>query len=221
LEKTVKYLDYRYLFPPRPETAAAPTTLNQYEDRGWLAQAKMNGTCCTIYVSSTGTSFAMGRHGMSNRLNWQPGEKWQEFQRHLPGKGWYVFVGELLHSKGVGITDTIYLHDLLVDDGEYLVGETYLERYQRLLNICDLVPAIESTLSPYNVRRIVTPGVWLALNHRQDFREWYNSINKMPGHAVEGLVFKQPHSKLVPCGTPSANSKWQHKCRRTTKNLSF
>lgn len=217
----MKYLEYRYLFPPRPDTAAAPTTLNQYQDRGWLAQAKMNGTCCTIYVSSTGTSFAMGRHGMSNRLVWQPGEKWQEFQRHLPGKGWYVFVGELLHSKGVGVKDTIYLHDLLVDDGEYLVGETYVDRYERLLALCNNMPDVEVSLSEFVSHIVVTPGVWLAVNHREGFREWYNDINKLAGHAIEGLVFKQPHSKLLPCGTPSANSKWSNKCRRTTKHLSF
>jgi hypothetical protein len=214
----MKYPTYQYLYPPRPETAVAPNTLKLYEDRGWVAQAKMNGTCCTIYVPSIteGPSFAMGRHGPDNELQWQPGNRWQEFQQHLPGKGWYVFVGELLHSKGVGVRDTIYLHDLLVDDGEYLIGKTYADRYECLSRLC------AGGLNMYeDTHTIVFPGVWLAANHDGFFQDWYNEINGMSGNtAIEGLVFKNPTAKLRPC-TARGNANGQYKCRRTTRNLSF
>ena len=108
----MKYESFRYLWPPRPETKIAPTDLGVIESMGWWGQAKMNGTCCTIYVDGSGASVAMGRHGPEHKLDWQPGKPWQAFAASLPGKGYYVFVGELLHSKGVGVKDTIVLFDL-------------------------------------------------------------------------------------------------------------
>ena len=50
----------------------------------------------------------MGRHGPDNKIVWQPGQRWQAYQAGLQGQGYYVFVGELLHSKGVGVKDMIY-----------------------------------------------------------------------------------------------------------------
>lgn len=215
----MRYDTYRYLYPPRPERAGAPSTLHNYEAQGWLAQAKMNGTCCTIYVSPDSDSFAMGRHGPDNKIVWQPGNQWRDFEQHLPGKGWYVFVGELLHSKGVGVRDTIYLFDMLVENGQYLIGSSYHERYRKLENLCKFVPGDKSVEHTHSV---VAPGVWLATNHAHSFSKWYNSISNMPGKPpIEGLVFKNPSAKLLPCGTASANSKWQQKCRRATDHLSF
>jgi hypothetical protein len=214
----MRFTEYRYLFPPRPETAAAPTTLSLYETQGWWVQAKMNGTCCTLYVPPDRNSFAMGRHGPENRLGWQPGARWKALQARLPGEGWYVLVGELLHSKGVGVRDTVYLFDLLVDDGEYLIGAPYRDRHQRLARLCELT-------GPHQFEplyTVITPGVWLAVNHEHDFPSWFTAIRNVPGRPpIEGLVLKLPDAKLLPCGLASANSKWQAKCRVATNNLSF
>jgi hypothetical protein len=220
----MRYDTYRYLYPPRPETAAAPSTLQHYEQLGWWAQAKMNGTCTTIYVGSSDgigrASFAMGRHGPDNRLGWQPGPRWLDLQQQLPGTGWYVFVGELLHSKGVGVRDTVYLFDLLVDDGEYLVGVPYRERFERLRRLCHDANSIPSDRQ--STHTVVSSGVWLAENHAHSFNDWFASIRDLPGKPpVEGLVFKDPKARLLPCGSASANAKGQHKCRRATDHLSF
>jgi hypothetical protein len=217
----MRYDSYRYLFPPRPERAGAPNTLSVYEAQGWVGQAKMNGTCCTIYVPPVKgrRSFAMGRHGPENRLQWQPGESWQNFQSHLPGTGWYVFVGELLHDKGVGVRDTFYIFDMLVEDGEYLIGTTFRDRYARLAKLCAATPGERSVEHTHTV---ITPGIWLATNHAHSFTAWHESIRNMPGKPpIEGLVFKRPDAKLLPCGRASANASWQAKCRRASDHLSF
>ncbi len=214
----MRYDSYRYLWPPRPETAAAPNTLPLYERQGWWAQAKMNGTCTTIYVPPDRKTFAMGRHGPDNRIGWQPGERWAAFQRTLPGQDWYVFVGELLHTKGVGVRDTVYLFDLLVDDGNYLVGVTYHARWARLERLCEAFPAATTE----DTHQVVTPGIWLAANHQHGFRDWFGSIRAIPGKPpVEGLVFKDPDAPLRICSRATANAIWQHKCRRETDHLSF
>jgi hypothetical protein len=215
----MKFSEYRYLYPPRPETAASSPTLHVYEAQGWLAQAKMDGTNCTIYVPPDRKSFAMGRHGPDNRLQWQPGARWDAFQAHLPGKGWYVLVGELLHSKGVGVRDTVYLFDMLVANGEYLIGETYRDRYRRLEQLCR---AMSGECFFEFTHTVVMPGVWLAVNRARGFPAWFTAIRNMPGKpAIEGLVLRQPDAKLLPCIKASANAKGLHKCRVATKHLSF
>ena len=214
----MKYPTYRYLWPPRPETKIAPTDLGAIEKMGdWWGQAKMNGTNCTLYVPAKGTfaqTVAMGRHGPDHKLDWQPGEAWQAFAQTLAG-GWYVFVGELLHSKGVGVRDTIVLFDLLVDDGEYLVGVTYAERFARLRELLDHYnrdPRMEVTHHEYN------EGVWLIQNRARAFRLWFDA----PAPAmVEGLVFKQKNARLKLCCRATANAGWQAKCRQPKANVSF
>jgi len=219
----VNYDAYRYLYPPRPENTIAPTDLGVIESMGWWGQAKFNGTCCTIYVpawrtreGASGRSTAMGRHGPENRLtDWQPGKAWEAFSSTLSA-GWYVFVGELLHSKVKGgPKGTIVLFDLLVEDGEYLVGERYQERFrrlERLLKFYNSEPFCELTHKEFN------EGVWLVNNHGRGFKDWFAA--PAPDY-VEGLVFKDKNAKLLPCGRQTANKGWQVKCRRPTANKSF
>jgi hypothetical protein len=212
----MRYEAYRYLYPPRPETALAPTALPLLEAAGRWAQAKMNGTNCTIYVPPDGKAFAMGRHGPENKIGWQPGQRWSAYQAGLPGQGWRVFVGELLHSKGVGVKDTVYLFDLLVDDGDFLLGASYADRFARLEALCPQAQATDVT------HKVVSDGVWLAVNHRHGFCEWFNSIRDMPGKPpIEGLCFKDPDAKLKLCVKPSSNAHGQAKCRRPAANVSF
>jgi hypothetical protein len=216
----MRYNEYRYLYPPRPATAVAPVTLAAFEGDNWLAQAKMNGTCVTIYVPpNREETFAMGRHGPANRLVWQPGKRWTSFQRHLPGDNWYVFVGELLHSKGVGVRDTVYLFDLLVDNGVYLIGEPYIDRLLRLAQIC----GAENVLGRAGTHSVILDGVWLARSRLSRFGPWFGELAQQGDKpAVEGLVLKNPQSRLKPCSTAAANSTvGQFKCRLATNSLSF
>lgn len=213
----MRFEQYRYLWPPRPETATAPANLRFYEAQGWWAQAKLNGTCTTLYVPPVGGTIAMGRHGPEHRLKWQPGDRWEQFRRRLPNGQWFVFVGELLHTRGVGITDTVYLFDILVDRGEYLVGQTYAERWRRLSRLCDAHPYPKE-----GTHSVVTPGVWVAANHATGYAAWPEAIRSSPAKsAIEGIVLKKPNAELRPCGSASANARWQHKWRRPTDHLSF
>jgi len=213
----MNYDTYRYLYPPRPETTIAPPDLGVIEGLGsWWGQAKMNGICTTIYVEPDGgRNFAMGRHGPDHKLDWQPGKAWMAFADTL-SSGWYVFVGELLHSKVKGgPKDTIVLFDLLVEDGEYLIGQTYQERFrrlERLLKFFNSEPFCELTHKEFN------EGVWLVNNHQRGFKDWFAA--PAPDY-VEGLVFKDKNAKLLPCGRQTANKGWQVKCRRPTANKSF
>lgn len=46
----MKYTEYEYLWPPRPERKVPPTTHAFYQKRGYWAQVKKNGTCTVIFA---------------------------------------------------------------------------------------------------------------------------------------------------------------------------
>src|ERR1700756_4000556 len=128
----MEYDSFAYLTPPRTEAKIPPSLLSMYEEGGWLAQVKKNGTNSVIFVPPTREPFAYNRHGERHKA-WEFDAESARFFKKLPGRNWYVFNAELLHSKvSGGPRNTNYLHDVLVYDGTYLLGRTYLERYNLL-----------------------------------------------------------------------------------------
>lgn len=210
----MQYDSFRYLFPPRPERKIAPTDLRQFEKRGWWAQAKFDGTNCTLYVAPNRVTIQRGRHGDEAIKNWEPGERWNAFARSLPGDSWWVFVAELLHTKGTG-RDTVVLHDMLVADGEYLVGHPYQSRHG---GVRQRLHSYTSSFALDANKTIYGPGLWLANCHAHSFTEWFDAA---PEQGIEGLVFKNPAAPLMPCVRKSSNAGWQVKCRLPTANKSF
>ncbi|CAM6055322.1 unnamed protein product [Sphagnum tenellum] len=84
----------------------------------------MNGTASVLAISPDRQIVAMNRHREEHKL-WTPtAANIADFAK-LPGKGWYVFVAELMHSKVPGIKNVNYVHDILVADGKHLTGETF------------------------------------------------------------------------------------------------
>jgi hypothetical protein len=214
----MKYLDYRYLWPPRPSIAQAPNLLGAYH--GWWAQAKMNGICLELAVSPNREIIARTRHGDVEPSRWQPGPKCGQFAALLPAGGWYVFVGELLHTRGVGVKDTVYLFDVLVDNGDYLVGVTHADRQERLARLVQWPFAVQE--GPYSGEDWshveISPGFWLTRNHKTRFRELWD---QPPGPHVEGLVLKDPRVPLALCSNERSNSTGMVKFRYPTDQLNF
>ena len=212
----MKYLDYRYLWPPRPCIAQAPNLLGAYQ--GYWAQAKMNGICLELAISPDREIIARTRHGDVAPSRWSPGAACDVFTTLLPGKGWYVFVGELLHT--LGVKDTVYLFDVLVDDGDHLVGTTHADRQQRLARAVQWPFAVNE--GPYpgedwsHVE--ISPGFWLTRNHSCRFRELWD---QPPGPRVEGLVLKDPRTPLALCSNERSNSKGMVKFRYPTEQRNF
>lgn len=208
---TITYDRFMYLWPPRPENAIAQTLLGYYERKNWLAQVKMNGTCNVIAVSPNKEIIAMTRHNESHKL-WSPNEDTYRDFASLPGKGWYVFTAELMHSKGNGLRNINYVHDILVNDGRYLTGSTMLDRQRMLTKIFDDGTRKVETIS----HRVITPSLWLAKNHIL-FTSLFEQLSN-PEH--EGIVMKNPNAKLELCARASANSSWSVKSRKLHKNFS-
>lgn len=209
----MRYESYRYLWPPRPDNAVPPELIGFYEKRGWVAQVKKNGTCTVIFAKGDEVIFKT-RHNDEHKA-WTP---LPEHRAFFAGRDeWNVYVAELLHSKGPGIKNHLYLFDMLVRDGEPLIGSTLMER-QAIL--CErfpspAIPFISATRFGTGARPI-TPHVSHATPIASPSIVW-SSL----GDLDEGLVFKDPRARLAPCIAQTSNASWQVKIRRPHKNFSF
>ena len=76
-----------------------------------------------------------------------------------------------MHNKTKHIKDTLFIHDVLVNDGTYLLGTTYAQRYKLLMDLF-LKGDEKNVFSHF----ILNDNAWLARNIRNDFVKVYNQI---------------------------------------------
>lgn len=208
----MKYDNYRFLWPPRPEKAAPPQLIGFYEGRGWTAQVKKNGTCTVIFARGDEVIFKT-RHNDDHKA-WSAQPSHSAF---FAGRdGWNVYVAELLHSKGPLVKNHLYLFDILVNDGQELIGATLVER-QAILR--ERFPSPKADIAGSRAglgARMISQDVSQAMPIADPSTIWPTL-----GSLDEGFVFKNPAAKLSPCIVPTANGAWQTKVRRTHANYSF
>jgi hypothetical protein len=206
LAQGLRYETYSYLWAPRPETKIAKPQLAFYENQGWWAQKKKNGTCTLIFARRNEIIFKT-RHNDDHKL-WTPEGDHNAF---FAGRAkWNVYVAELLHSKVKGgPKNELYIFDQIVKDGVQLVGSTFAERMEMLFD--EFSGADEGD----QVR--IAPRITLAKCINEGFLETFDSLKPED----EGLVIKNPSAPLSACFKADSNSKWQVKCRIGHKNYSF
>lgn len=200
----MKYTEYSFLFPPRPEKMIISSMLNIFEQKKYVAQIKKNGTGSIIAVSPDKEFFIKTRHGADHRV-WNPPEGILDPFYILPNR-WYYFCFELLHSKTKYIKNTLYLHDILVSNNNYLTGISYAARHKLLQGLFS--KKVKDITGQYT---IITDNVWIANNYHLGFENLFHSLHNPED---EGLVLKDPQAELVLCTKESSNSFWQIKCRR-------
>jgi hypothetical protein len=211
VDSSQSYTAFRFLYPVRAglQEKTPPALLGFWEKKGWVAQVKKDGTSNVLAVAppdATGVRklLPMKRDGAPHTL-WQPTAASAEAFLSLPGKGWWVFVAELMHSKVAGgPKDTNYLHDCLVADGRYLVGSRYADRYDRLT---DAFPIVGETTDALKVN----DNTFILANFENDFSGLFKSLAERD----EGLVLKDPNARLKLCIHTNSNRGAQVKCRKT------
>jgi hypothetical protein len=213
----MNYSSFSYITPPRAEAKIPVGLLRMYEKQNWVAQVKKNGTNSVIFVGPDRKPFAYNRHGEPHR-QWKFDAASAELFRAIPGQGWYVFNAELLHSKvSGGPRNTNYVHDLLVADGEYLLGSTYLERVTLLEKLLFDVSGLFASDATFKTSHFeLTPTTWLATWIVGNFVSNYEALSAPED---EGLVLKDPQGKLRT--TDGKGAPWMAKIRRANKNLGF
>jgi hypothetical protein len=206
------YTEFRYILPPRTK-AKAPFDPSNIVIRSWMrmpdavAQLKLNGSRNLIFISPDDQIQFWNRHKEQHR-NYAIPQSLTDQIRGLPyPKGsWNVLDSELLHFKTPTIKNCVYLFDVLVWGGEYLIGDTYGERYSRI------TPMLKSREFPID-KTEMSEKIFVAQNIAP--ADWANVWAKVQQNkAVEGLVLKRtgPASSLKIAGS-SENNNGDFMCR--------
>ncbi len=224
----MKYESFKkngYIFPPRPEYKCPAGELDKYDNGQYLAQPKYNGTCVPIFTNGD-ELHVFNRH--KERLALLNNYKGIEFRKLAITQNWYVYVGEYLNKGKYGETgvkerDKFIIWDVLVWDGNYLIGSTLTERLDLLESIFPCKRAVVGTDTGLEVYDHLCctqfNGIYKAPTYMGNFAELYKLIVKVD--LYEGLVLKKKDSKLS-FGTQELNNHdWQIKCRKETKSYHF
>jgi ATP-dependent DNA ligase len=217
-----KYENYSYLFPPRPIQTTHHSELSKYDNSQFLVQPKYNGTCCNVFISKDEV-IVMNRHKRTITSNYSD----IDFRGMYRGEGWMVVCGEFLNKNKKGEDGKPFnlkfvIWDILVYEGKYLLGSTFIERMYILEQ---LYPCIEmmvdnNGLKSYNHLCFTShKNIYKAPVYSNNFSKLYDSI--VDTDLYEGLVLKRKDAKLSYGLTEKNNNDWQIKCRKPTKLYDF
>ena len=218
----IPYLNFNYIYPPRPEYKISPQELDKFDNGKYVAQPKYNGTCCVVFTNGE-TTHIYNRH--KNPLSSY--SKDITFDNLAKSKDWYVYTGEYLNKGKVGETgekekDKFIIWDVLVWEGNYLIGEALLDRIKLLEHI---YPCNRAVLKPEGLEIYEHlcctefEGIYKAPTYMNGFNNLYNDIVKVD--LYEGLVLKKIETKLTYGFQEINNHDWQIKCRKETKVYKF
>ena len=210
---TVKYNKYSYRYPPRPEMQIPVSVLNDLDEQKlFIAQPKLNGSCMELYTNGKEV-IVMNRHkkSLTHKLDVE------ELRALHRGEGWMLLVGELMNKNKKDETGKSWNHkfvifDILVYDGEHMLGSTFEERANLLEK---LYPKSEIKLYMSQI----SENCFRVLSMIEQFQSIFNKIT--PFDMYEGLVLKRRDGKLENGISANNNTRTQLKCRKPTKNYSY
>jgi hypothetical protein len=211
----MKYADYKYLYPPRPKNAIQSSDLDFWDNGTLVAQPKLNGSNCTIYTNGV-KSVVMNRHGQ-RLANFNLTET--EIKPLYRGNGgWMVINGEYLNKNKLDENRKAFNHklvifDILVLNGDYLIGSTFESR----IKLLDELYGQNDSEKPYLYS--ISENVYRVKSYTNDFLNIYNDFIKID--VIEGLVMKRKNAKLESGNTENNNIRSQVKCRKATKNYRY
>jgi len=207
----IKYESFQYIFPPRPKNPIQIKDIGMWDNDMMVAQPKLNGSNCTIYMNGQ-NFYAYNRHGQ-RMSNFDIDLK--EISNLYKGKGWMVLNCEYLNKSkknefGETFNHKFCIFDILVYDGNYLIGKTFQERIELLDGFYG---------KPENYISSISQNVFRIKSYYSDFENLYNSLVGID--MVEGLVLKRKLAKLEVGSTENNNTKSQIKVRKATKNYKY
>jgi hypothetical protein len=207
-----KYDKFYYYYPPRPEYVIPSSELPNYEN-DCLGQPKLNGSCVEIYIQGDEFRY-FGRHKNESISNFNLNINDLKIL-NCGNNNWNVFVGEYMNKNKNGVDGKPWNHkfvifDVLVYNGEYLLGTTFEERV-KLLDI--LFGTVDENEYLYKI----TDKIFRVKSFYDNFLTRWNDIVKVD--MLEGFVLKKKNQKLVKAFAEKNNM--SHKCRKETKNYRF
>lgn len=209
-----KYLNFKYMFPPRPEYMVSPDRLSTYEEK-FFAQPKLNGSCCLVFIKGSEFKY-FGRHQNENLSYFKL--KINDLEvLNCGNDNWNVIVGEYMNKSQNGLDGKPWNHkfvifDILVYNGDYLLGSTFEERVALL---DELFGTNEENEYLYKINE----NVYRVKTFYDNFLERWKKIVSVG--MLEGLVMKKKEAKLERGLTEGNNKLNMAKCRKETKLYKF
>jgi len=208
-------MNFSYIYPPRPETKIAPTSLELFEKMGiYFAEPKLNGSSMEIYFSDGGKEIKlMNRHKEPIACNIDK----EELKKLYRGTGEMILCGEYMNKNQKDETGKPWNHkyviwDIIKYDGKHLLGTTFEERYYILI-------AIYGLNSCKKLLYQISENCFWVGSIKTRFKEAFKEIVQYDMY--EGLVMKRIDGKLENGTTAGNNTRTQIKCRKPTKNYNF
>jgi hypothetical protein len=218
----IPYLNFNYIYPPRPEYKIQPKELDTFDTGEYVVQPKYNGTCCIVFTNGTEV-YVYNRH--KSPMSWYSPDI--DFKGLAHSNQWYVYTGEYLNKGKLGENgtkekDKFIIWDILVWADQYLIGDDLLTRIN-LLEItypCQRGKIGENGLEMYeHLCHTNLNGIYKAPTYLNGFSKLFEDISKTD--LYEGLVIKKIESKLSYGFQELNNHDWQIKCRKPTKVYHF
>jgi ATP-dependent DNA ligase len=212
----MKYLNYRYLFPPRPENAIPNSELNYHDNGSLISQVKIDGSNCVIFTNGE-SIHVMNRHG--SRLTRFEIKDEEILSLYQGTGGWTVLNGEYLNRNkrdetGKSFNHKLILFDILVNDGDYLIGKTFEQRIQLLDEMFHKNECEKDYLFG------ISDNVYRVKSYENNFSMLYDTLT-YNNELLEGLVLKRRNARLEIGNVEKNNTKSQIKCRKQTLNYKF
>lgn len=214
----IPYTQFQYIYPPRSKSNIkfGTSVYKQFKQKDYIAQLKLNGQRTLIYFYPNGDIQLWGRHNCMHRNYHAPSWLIEDLRSiyHTPN-AFTVLDGELLHNKSKTFKNTLYIWDVLVWAGQYVTQTTYAQRHAKLFEITKT-----PTTPTHNAIHQITNNIWLAknLSPKSWDEYWYRYIKR---DIVEGIVIKNPNSKLKMGFSEHNNSDLIIRCRKPHKNYAF
>lgn len=211
----MKYANYRYIYPPRPKNAIPQSDLYSYDNGTMLAQPKLDGSNCLIFTDGN-TVRVMNRH--SQPLTRFEIPKDEILSLYRGDGGWTVINGEYMNKSkrdesGTTFNHKLVIFDILVSNGDYLIGKTFEQRMNLLDEMFDKKESAHAYL------HAISENVFRVKTYTERLSHNFEILTKID--MVEGLVLKRKNARLEMGNTELNNIKSQVKCRKPTKNYKF
>ena len=210
-----KYLNYRYIFPPRPRNAIPESELDFWDNGSLLAQPKLNGSNCLIFTNGV-KMISMNRHNQKlTNFNLSDSEVNNIYRGN---GGWTVLNGEYMNKSKMDETGQTFNHkfvifDILCLDGDYLVGSTFEERVQLLDSLYGTNPSEKDYLLG------ISENIYRVKSYTEGFQKLFQELTSID--MIEGLVMKRKNAKLEVGTSENNNTRSQLKCRKATLNYKY
>lgn len=211
----MRYSSYRYIYPPRPKNAIPQEDLRGFDNGSMFASIKLDGSNCLIFTDGK-TIHVMNRHAQRMTRFEIPDE--EVLSLYKGTGGWTVLNGEYMNknkrdASGRQFNHKLAIFDILVNDGDYLIGKTFEQRQSILASM------FGEKESEHDFLFSITDSVYRVRSYFSGFDEIYRRLVGID--MVEGVVLKRKAARLEMGNTELNNTRSQLKCRKATKNYRF